>query len=98
MSMDRIIHEEARLIILRELVVQSNYTLNEALLQSTLETFGIYRPRIWVREVMRWLESMSAVRVTEAGTVLIATLTPKGRDHVEGRYLIEGIKRPGPRE
>jgi hypothetical protein len=102
MSMDRIIREQARLIMLRELAVQPNYALNDSLLAATLEAFGVYRPREWVRDEMRWLETMGAVGITEvsaeAGTVLIATLKPKGRDHVEHRLLIEGVKRPGPRE
>lgn len=97
MSMDRIIREEARLIILRALAEQANYSLNESLLADTLETFGIYRPRAWVRDEMRWLETMGAVRVTEAGSVLIGTLLDKGREHVEQRMRIEGVKRPGPR-
>jgi len=95
--MDRIIREEARLIMLRELAAQPNYSLNESLLTATLETFGIFRPRAWVRDEMRFLESQGAARITEAGSVLIATLTDKGREHVDGRYVIEGVKRPGPR-
>lgn len=98
MSMDRIIREEARLIILRELADQPNYSLNDALLATTLENFGIYRPRPWVREEMRHCQTVGAVKLTEVGTALIATLTDKGREHVERRLVIEGIKRMGPRE
>ncbi|MGD9767841.1 MAG: hypothetical protein AB7U62_09365 [Pseudolabrys sp.] len=96
-NMDRIIREEARLIILRELAAQPNYSLNESLLSSTLETFGIVRPRAWVRDEMVWLAQMGAVINTEVGSVMIAQLTLKGKDHVEGRYPIEGVKRPSPR-
>ena len=98
MSLDKIIREESRLIVIRELAEQSSYSLNETLLQATLETFGIARSREWLREELRRLEELGAVTVTVAGSVFIATLTPKGRDHVERRLVIEGIKRPSPRE
>jgi len=98
MSMDRIVKEEARLVMLRELAAQPHYSLNEALLDATLAAFGIVRPRPWVREEMRYLETVGAARITEAGSVLIATMTAKGREHVERRLVIDGIKRMGPAE
>lgn len=97
MSVD-IIRNEARLIILRALADEPRYSLNEALLQAQLETFGIARARSWVREELRRLEDLGGVTLTEAGSVLIATLTEKGRDHIERRLVIEGVKRPSPRE
>lgn len=97
MSRD-IIREEARLIMLRELAKQASYSLNESLLQSTLETFGITKPRDWVREELRRMEDLGAVALSIAGSVMVATATPKGLDHVELRLVIEGIKRPSPRE
>lgn len=95
MSRD-IIREEARLIVLRALAAEPRYSSSETLLQAELETFGIARSRAWLREEMRRLEELGAVTVTEAGSVLIATLSEKGRDHVERRVVIEGVKRPGP--
>jgi DNA-binding PadR family transcriptional regulator len=95
MSRD-IIREEARLIILRALASEPRYTLNEALLQAQLETFGIARARPWIREELRRLEDLGAVTNTEVGSVLIATMTEKGRDHVERRIVVEGVKRPSP--
>ena len=98
MSMDKIIREEARLIILRELARQNNYSLNEPLLQSTLESFGIAKPREWLREELRRMEDLGALVLTVAGSVMVASATLKGLDHVERRLTIEGIKRPSPRE
>lgn len=93
-----IIREDARLIILRELHAQSNYALNDSLLQQTLESFGIARTREWVREEIGYLETMGAVAKTVAGTVTVARLLPKGVEHVERRIVIEGVKRPSPPE
>jgi hypothetical protein len=95
--MSRIISEEARLIILRELHDQPGYSLNDAMLLAVLETFGIYRTRDWLREELRWMVDVGAVTTRDAGSVRIAVLSDKGRDHVEHRVAIEGIKRPGPR-
>jgi hypothetical protein len=61
-----------------------------------LETFGHRKSRDYLRDQLRWLEEMGAVTLTEAGTVLIAELTRRGRDHVERRVVIEGIARPSP--
>jgi hypothetical protein len=87
---------DVRLIILRELAAQPDYRLNETLLSRVLETFGHRKSRDYLRDQFRWLEEMGAVTLTEAGTILIAELTRRGRDHVERRVVIEGIARPSP--
>lgn len=91
-----IIREEARLIILRELRSQNNYALNDSLLSQTLDSFGITKSRDWLREELRWLDDVGAVKVTIAGSVVVAQLTAKGVEHVDRRLVIPGIKRPSP--
>lgn len=86
--------EDARLVILKELDRQTDGTLNEALLQKVLELFGHKRSREWVRTQLRKLADLGAVTITEAGSVLIATLRQAGRDHVQRRGVIEGVARP----
>lgn len=93
-----IIREHARLIILRELHNQSNYTSNDSMLQQVLESFGIAKTRDWIRGELDWLADMNALTKTSAGTVWIVTLAAKGIEHVERRLLIEGVKRPSPPE
>ncbi|MGO3934722.1 VpaChn25_0724 family phage protein [Rhodopseudomonas pseudopalustris] len=97
MSRD-IIREEARLIMVRELHAQTNYALNDALLQQVLESFGIARSRDWVREEIGYLDNVGAVTRVSAGSVVVAMLTAKGVEHVERRLVIEGVKRPSPPE
>jgi hypothetical protein len=92
--MDRIIREEARLIILRTLHEQPDGRLNSELLRRSLDVYGITQTRDWVHEEMRWLANMGAVSLLEAGTVLVASLRAKGSDHVERRAVITGVKRP----
>ncbi|CAM5764693.1 VpaChn25_0724 family phage protein [Bosea minatitlanensis] len=94
MSFDRLMREEARLIILRSLEEQADGRLNSELLRLGLETFGISKSRDWVHDELNWLRDMSAVTLVEAGTVRVAQITAKGSDHVARRLVIEGVKRP----
>lgn len=94
MSMDRIIREEGRLIILRALRDEPDQRLNSELLRRSLEQWGISRTRDWVSGEIRHLEQIGAVTVVEAGTVLVASLTRRGEDHVERRLVLDGVKRP----
>jgi hypothetical protein len=91
-----IIREDARLIILRELHKEPNYSASDTRLQPVLEAFGIARSREWIREELRWLADMGAVSRVEVGTVMVATLLAKGVEHVERRLVIDGVKRPSP--
>jgi hypothetical protein len=98
MSMDDLIRREARLIILRTLYGEPDGRLNSELLRIALEEFGITRIRAWVHEELTYLANLGAVIVHDAGSVRVAELTAKGRDHVERRIVIEGVKRPSPPE
>lgn len=94
MTMDRLIRQEARLIILKALAEQSDCALNSELLRLNLEQYGISRTRPWVHGELDYLADMDAVKVTDAGTVKVAQLTDKGLRHVERKLVIEGVKRP----
>lgn len=87
---------DARLVILKELAAQTDNRLSETMLATVLDTFGHRRSRDWVRTQLRALSDLGAVRLAEAGTVLVAALTRAGLDHVERRSVIEGVARPSP--
>lgn len=87
---------DARLVILKELAAQMDGRLPETLLTRVLDAFGHRRSRDWVRTQLRALADLGAVRVAEAGTVMIAAITRAGIDHVERRAVIEGVARPSP--
>lgn len=92
--MDLIIRKEARLIMLRALDEQADGRLNSELLRLSLEGYGITKSRDWVHDELGWLAGMGALALAEAGSVRVAAITAKGRDHVERRIVIEGVKRP----
>ncbi len=90
------VDQNVRLIILKALAMETNASLNDSLLERELEVFGYKRTREYLRNQMRWLESEArAVRISAAGTAIIATLTRTGRDHVERRLVLEGVQPPG---
>ncbi|GJD93376.1 VpaChn25_0724 family phage protein [Methylobacterium iners] len=92
----RHMEEDARLVILKELAAQTNYSLSDTILQKVVEAFGHNRSRDWVRTQLRKLEELGAVRNAETGSVLIATIVQPGIDHVLRRSIIEGVARPSP--
>jgi len=94
MSYDDKVAEDGRLVILKELASQVDGRLNEVTLMRVLDTFAIKRSREWVRTQLRKLNELEAIRVSEAGTVMIAQLTTLGRNHVERREVIDGVSRP----
>ena len=87
---------DARLVILRGLNDQIDGRMNETLLTALLTTFGHNRSRDWVRTQLNKLKELGAVTIVEAGSVLIASITRAGIDHVERRSIIEGVARPSP--
>jgi|TARA_A100001391_G_scaffold50885_1_gene30963 hypothetical protein len=96
MSYEEVSRNDARLVILRELVKQTDGRLNETILLAVLDQFGHRRSRDWLRTQLRALAELGAVVVREAGSVMVAQITRLGVDHVERRAVIEGIARPSP--
>lgn len=94
MSIEKVIQEEARLIILRELLKQGNLSATSTALRNYLEAaFMISKEREWVEQEFAWLEQMGAVRITSASSVKIATLTERGRRHLAHFSFIPGVLR-----
>lgn len=93
MSDDRVA-ADARLMILRELAQQTDGRSSDLVLDRVLDAHGVRRSRDWLRTQLRKLAELEAVRVSEVGSVLVATLRRAGRDHVERRFLIEGVSPP----
>lgn len=93
-TMDQVIREEARLIILKSLALQVDERLNSSLLLHELERVAIRRERAWLHAELDWLAEIGAVTLIEAGSVKVATLTERGARHLDRSLAIEGIKRP----
>lgn len=96
MNFDEHLTQDARLIILKELHRQTDGRLNETLLVTVLDTFGHRRSREWVRTQLRKLAELGAITVVEAGSVMIASITRAGIDHIDRRAIIDGVARSSP--
>lgn len=83
--------EEARLAILAELNRQPDGRLNDVILDGALAAQGYSRSRDWLRTQLRKLEDVGAIRLTEAGSVLVAAITREGIEHYERKSNIDGI-------
>lgn len=94
MNLADAIAADARLAILKELGRQVDGRLSELLIRRVLDLYGIRRDRDWIVTQLRKLEALGAVELQEAGDVLVARISPAGRDHVEERAAIEGVTRP----
>ncbi len=88
------IAQDARLQILRELKRQVDGRLNELLIRRTLDVYGIKRDRDWIATQLRKLEALGTIELQSAGSVLVAKVTPLGRDFLDERVVIEGITLP----
>lgn len=87
---------QARLTMLKALAQQTDGRLNEVLLEAELDRFGHRRSREWIRTQLLFLQEVGAVRAVEVGTVMVASITRLGTDHVERRQIIDGVARPSP--
>jgi hypothetical protein len=93
-TMDTLIREQARLIILKALAAQVDECLNSDLLIHELRPFGIRKDRAWVHGELAYLREMGAVTITDAGTVQVACLTDLGHRHLDREIAVEGVQRP----
>lgn len=90
----RLRREQARLIMLKTLGEDTHGSQNSDILLHELRRFAIRESREWLHEELRWLENMGALRLTAAGSLLVATLTEKGQRHLDREIAIEGVQRP----
>jgi hypothetical protein len=88
----------ARLCMLKLLHGMVDGRANETLLSRVLDDFGHRATRDYVRTQMRKLDEVGAVRLSEMGPYLVASITRAGMDHMERRAVIEGIARPSPED
>jgi repressor of nif and glnA expression len=95
MSRETWLREEARLIILRTLAEEANETLNSnILLRELRERWMITRDRPWLHAELDFLAELGAVTLVKAESVKIATLTDRGRRHLDREIALDGVKRP----
>lgn len=98
MSLEQIIQEHLRLTILRLLLEDPAYTLNDSLITDLTVEYGFDPSRDKVRTELSWLKEQGLVTADNDPHIIIATLTERGADVAQGRVTVPGIKRRSPRK
>lgn len=92
-----VLAEDRRLAILRLLESDSDYAVNESLVQTALGQLGHGVSRDTVRADFAWLAEQGLVTVEiVAETIHVARLTGRGADVAQGLARVPGVKRPRP--
>lgn len=87
--------ETVRLTMLKAIGDDPGEMLNETMLHKVLDDFAFRRNRAYVRSQMMWLaNAVGAVLVREINGIMVAKITPAGKDHLDGRTYLDGIRIP----
>lgn len=104
MDLTKEFNADRRLVILRILAEDPEYTINDSMLQKGLRLFGHSVTSDWTRTHLRWLEEQGLIRIQElarpsgaTSPLLLAILTERGLDAAIGRARVDGVARPRPR-
>jgi len=93
---ERIIQQDRRLVVLRMLAQDADYSHNEYILGEALRVYGHRISADLLRSELSWLAEQGLLVVEDVSGVLIAKLTRRGKDVAEGAVAVPGVKRPEP--
>jgi DNA-binding transcriptional ArsR family regulator len=88
--------EERRLVILRLLAEDSDYSTNSSLLERGLELYALSVSRDRLHTELVWLAEQGLITAEPVKSVMVVKLTQRGLDVANGRAQVPGVKRPGP--
>lgn len=87
--------EQQRIIMIQAMEQDSDYSLNDQLLQKVLEMFGHSISIDRIDSHLRFLEDCDVVTIENLGHgMLVAKLTQRGCDVARGRARVDGVDRP----
>lgn len=98
MPFEQFAEEDRRLVILRHLAEDQDYTVNSSILQKALEVWGHNVSRDRLHADIAWLKEQGLLTYEEVSSVYVAKITQRGLDVAQGRSSVPGVKRPGPGE
>ncbi|MGH1460987.1 MAG: VpaChn25_0724 family phage protein [Neptuniibacter sp.] len=96
MPFEKFEEEDRRLVILRHLAEDQDYTVNSSILQSALKVWGHSVSRDRLHADIAWLKEQGLATYEEVSSVYVAKITQRGLDVAEGTASVPGVKRPGP--
>lgn len=92
----KIVAEDIRLTILKILEQDSDYAVNDGIIQSALDIYGHSVSKDRVATDLDWLEEQDVIVVEHVVGMRVAKLTQRGLDVCKGKAVVSGIKRPSP--
>ncbi|MGD9858858.1 MAG: ArsR family transcriptional regulator [Marinobacterium sp.] len=96
MALEQFELEERRLVILRLLAEDSDYSKNSSLLERGLELYALSVSRDRLHTELVWLAEQGLITAEPVKSVMVVKLTQRGLDVSKGRAQVPGVKRPGP--
>ena len=96
MNFGDIVTADIRLVILRLLAEDADYSLNEFVLVDALAMYGHKMSRDKLRTELSWLYEQQLVSMQDVSGVFVAKLTARGSDVACGAATCPGVKRPRP--
>jgi Fe2+ or Zn2+ uptake regulation protein len=96
MNFADLIAADIRLVILRALSEDPDYSHNEAVIREILAAVGHRVSWDTVRTQLSWLAEQGLVHIENVGGLLVAKLTARGTDVASGAATCPGVKRPRP--
>jgi len=97
-TLDDLMREDRRLVILRTLAEDVDYRLNTSILHGVVDRFGHGVSRDVIEGDVAWLTENGLVTAETLGDgrVTVVTLTGRGLDVAQGHARHPGVKRPRP--
>ena len=96
MSYQTIIAKEQRLLILQALQQDTDYRVNDIMLQAWLEEMGMDTSMDKLHTEMQWLEEQGMLTIEHIKSMQIATITQRGLDLANGKSRNQGVARIKP--
>ncbi len=96
MAFEKFEQEDRRLVILRQLADDQDYTINTSILQKALGLWSHNVSRDQLHGEVAWLAEQGLVTYEELASVYVVKLTQRGLDVAQGSSRVPGVARPGP--
>ena len=92
----KLVQADMRLVVLRVLAEDADYSHNEYVLRSALRSLGHTVSTDKLRTELAWLAEQGLIAVTDTAGVMVAKLTARGKDVAIGAVIVPGVQRPEP--
>jgi hypothetical protein len=91
-----LVTSDMRLVILRTLAQDPDYSVNEYVLAGALKMLGHNVSRDRLLTEAAWLAEQGLITSTDVMGSLVIKLTRRGKDVADGAVVVPGVKRPEP--